>query len=151
MKNYEKFMRIALSEAKKSLLESEVPIGAAITQNNELISVGHNKREASKNSLFHAEILAIKRACRTLKNWRLSNCEIYVTLEPCPMCAGAIINSRIKKVIFGAFDKKSGACGSVVNLFEYPLNHKPAVISGILNFECSEILSKFFEKLRNLR
>ena len=142
------FMKLAIEEAKKSEQELEVPVGAIIVKNNEIISKGRNRREMSKNALLHAEIDAIYHACEFLDSWRLLDCSIYVTLEPCAMCAGAIINSRISKVFYGASDYKSGSCKSIINLFELPYNHKPEVISGVLESECSSLLSNFFKKLR---
>jgi len=144
----ERFMKRALKLAEKSDSEGEVPVGAVIVKDGEIIAVGRNKREKKKNALFHAEIEAINKACKKLGQWRLLDCDIYVTLEPCPMCAGAIINSRIRKVYFGAKDPKAGACGSVVNLFDLEFNHKPELKSGILEEDCSEMLRKFFKKLR---
>ena len=143
-----KYMYLAIEEAKKSELELEVPVGAVIVHENKVISYGRNKRENLKNSLMHAELEAIYYACKKINTWRLLNCSIYVTLEPCAMCAGAIINSRINKVVYGAHDPKSGSCGSVINLFDLPYNHKPELISGVLREECSEILSNFFKQLR---
>lgn len=142
------YMSLAIQEAKKSELELEVPVGAVIVHKNQIISRGRNRRENLKNSLLHAEIEAIYIACKKLDSWRLLDCSIYVTLEPCAMCAGAIINSRIGKLCYGAHDPKSGSCGSVINLFDLPYNHKPEVISGVLEKECSELLSNFFKKLR---
>ncbi len=144
----EKFMLDALEEAKKSEAELEVPVGAIITFENNIIAMGRNRRELSKNALSHAEIEAINNACEFLKSWRLLNCTLYVTLEPCPMCAGAIINSRISRLVYGAKDPKAGSCGSVINLFDLPYNHKPQISTGILEKECSEILTNFFKKLR---
>ena len=141
-------MKKALHQASKAAKKKEVPIGAVIVKNNKIISSGFNKRECKKNALYHAEIIAIEKACKRLKSWRLSGCELYVTLEPCPMCMGAIINSRISKVVFGAYDKKAGSCGSVVNLNDYPYNHHPEIIGGVLEDECSSILSSFFSALR---
>ena len=141
-------MRQALIEANVAASENEVPIGAVIVKDGEIIARGHNRREYGKNALFHAEIEAIDLACKHLGGWRLPNCDLFVTLEPCPMCTGAIINSRINRVFFGAFDKKSGSLGSVVNLSEYPYNHKFEVYGGILESECATILSDFFKKLR---
>lgn len=141
-------MKKAIYEAKQSALEEEVPIGAVIVLNNEIISTGRNKREDSKNALHHAEIEAIYKACKKLNQWRLIGCSIYVTLEPCPMCAGAIINSRIQRVVYGADDPKAGSCSSVINLFSFPYNHKPTVTPNILREECSDILSSFFKQLR---
>lgn len=145
----EYFMKKALEEAKKSELEAEVPIGAVIVFENQIISTGRNKRETTNNALHHAEIEAIYKACKKLNRWRLIGCSIYVTLEPCPMCAGAIINSRIEKVVYGTSDPKAGSCGTVVNLFDLPYNHKPIVVKDILKAECSSILTEFFKKLRN--
>ena len=143
------YMQKALDEAQKAGKKGEVPIGAIIVRNNEIISTGYNKRECKKNALYHAEIIAIKKACKRLKSWRLSDCELYVTLEPCPMCMGAIINARISKVIFGAYDPKAGSCGSIINLNDYPYNHHTEIIGGVRENECSEILSSFFTNLRN--
>lgn len=145
------YMKEALKEANKACEELEVPVGAIIVHDQKIISRGRNHRELLKNSLCHAEIEAIHHACAKLERWRLTDCTMYVTLEPCPMCAGAIINSRISRLVYGAFDKKSGSCSSVINLFDLPYNHKPIVTSGILQNECSEILSNFFKKLRNQR
>ena len=138
----------ALLEAKKAAEENEVPVGAVIVKNGEIIARGRNMREKKQNSLSHAEIEAINNACKKLNNWHLDDCEIYVTLEPCPMCTGAIINSRIKTVVFGAYDFKAGCMDSVINLCNYPFNHKPEIYGGICEEECTEILQKFFEKLR---
>ncbi len=151
MTDDEKFMREALEEAKKSQSEMEVPIGAVVVYENKIISRGRNKRELSCNALSHAEIVAINNACQELNRWRLTDCTIYVTLEPCPMCAGAIINSRISRVVYGAKDPKAGSCGSVIDLFGLPYNHKPAVEKEVLKQECSEILSLFFKELRKKR
>lgn len=147
MKDY---MLKALIEAKKAELEGEIPVGAVVVKDGEVIAEGRNRRETHNNALGHAEIEAINNACEKLGRWRLDDCELYVTLEPCPMCAGAIINARLKKVAFGAFDKKAGSCSSdsVVNLFELPYNHKPEVWAGICEDECAEALTSFFEKLR---
>ncbi len=136
--------------AKQAGHEGEIPVGAVVVSNGEVVAVGRNRREAHKNALGHAEIEAIHNACERLGRWRLDDCELYVTLEPCPMCAGAIINARIGKVVFGAFDKKAGSCSddSVVDLFKLPYNHRPQVWAGICEQECSELLSSFFETLR---
>lgn len=142
-------MRLAIAQAHIALREREVPIGAVICRNGQVISFGRNRRESGRNALLHAEIEAINGACRALSGWRLEDCELYVTLEPCPMCAGAIINSRIKTLIYGASDPKAGACGSVLNLFGFPFNHKPGVVNGILAGECSDLLKSFFSDLRN--
>lgn len=144
----EKFMMAALSEAKKAWDEGEVPIGAVVVKDGEIVGRGHNRREYGKNALAHAEIEAIDEACKTLHGWRLFQCDLYVTLEPCPMCAGAIINARIKNVFFGAYDEKAGSFGSVLNLAEYPYNHHPNIKGGILESICSEYLSEFFKELR---
>ena len=141
-------MKEALKEAKKAAEESEVPVGAVIVHKDKIIARGRNRRETSKNALFHAEIEAINDACKKLNSWRLINCALYVTLEPCPMCAGAIINSRISEVIYGASDPKAGSCDSVTDLFSLPYNHKPIVTGGILKNECAKILTEFFKNLR---
>lgn len=142
------FMKRALMRAKSAFRDEEAPIGAVIVRDGEIIATGRNMREMKSNALCHAEIIAINRACRKLGCWRLSECELYVTLEPCAMCAGAIINARIKRVVFGAFDPKAGSFGSVVNLNELPYNHHPEVLGGVMAEECAEILSDFFKGLR---
>ena len=147
----EKFMRLAIEQAMISASEGEVPVGAVVVKDGEVISVGRNRRELGKNALAHAELEAIDGACKALGGWRLWQCELYVTLEPCPMCTGAIINSRIRRVIYGASDKKAGSCGSVVNLFAFPYNHHPEVTAGLLGQECGELLTDFFRKLREER
>lgn len=144
-------MEEALLLAKQSFDEGEVPVGAVVVKDGEIVGRGRNRRENGKNALFHAEISAIDEACRNLGGWRLWQCEMYVTLEPCPMCAGAIINSRIKKVTFGAYDRKAGSFGSVVDFNDLPYNHKPQIEGGIDEKECSELLSLFFEQLREKR
>ena len=145
------FMNLAIEQAKLSADELEVPAGAVIVRNGEVVSVGRNRRENGKNALAHAEIEAIDLACKKLGGWRLWECEMYVTLEPCPMCTGAIINSRIRRLVFGASDYKAGSCGSVVNLFDLPYNHKPEVLSGFMQEECSAILTDFFANLRKIK
>ena len=145
---YEYFMRGALVEVKKSLVLCEVPVGAVVVMDGEVISYAYNTRETDKNALCHAEVKAISAACEKLHGWRLHKCDLYVTLEPCPMCAGTIVNSRIKRVIFGAKNPKAGAFGSVLDLNAYPLNHKPEIISGIMEEEVSSLLSDFFKILR---
>lgn len=142
-------MREALFLAKQSFDEGEVPVGAVVTIGNKVIGRGRNRREKGKNALYHAETEAINEACRRLGGWRLWECELYVTLEPCPMCAGAIINSRIKTVVFGAYDNKNGACGSVVNLFDSAFSYKPSYEGGFMEKECGEILTDFFRNIRN--
>lgn len=152
MKKYtsdQKFMKRALYHAKKAADIGEVPIGAVIVLDGKIIAYGKNLRETKKNALLHAELAAINSACRRIGAWRLCDCELYVTLEPCPMCAGAIINSRIKRVVFGAYDNKAGAFGSVLNLNDFPLNHKCIVTGGILRDECASMLSDFFKGLRD--
>ncbi|MGN1041775.1 MAG: tRNA adenosine(34) deaminase TadA [Acutalibacteraceae bacterium] len=149
--NYNQFMQNAIDEAKKARSIGEVPVGAVIVFENKIIGSGYNKRETSKNALSHAEIEAINEACKTLGSWRLLNCDLYVTLEPCPMCIGAIINSRIKKVVFGCADPKSGSCGSLINLTDLPYNHRPEIVSGIMKDECSTLLSDFFKNLRKTK
>ena len=147
----EDYMREALSLAKKAFELGEVPVGAVAVWEGKIVGRGMNLRETDKNALRHAEIAAIDEACKNLGGWRLWKCDLYVTLDPCPMCAGAIINSRVKRVIYGAKDPKAGSCGSLTNLFEMPYNHKPEVVSGILEEECSALLKSFFEKLREKR
>lgn len=146
----EKFMKRALELAEEAFKEGEVPVGAVVVKKTtgEIIGEGRNKRETAKNALAHAEIIAIDEACRRLGGWRLPECAIYVTLEPCPMCCGAIINSRIDDVIFGAYDFKSGSAVSVQKMFEYPYNYRPTVTGGVLEEECSAVLSAFFKELR---
>ena len=158
----EEIMRKAIELAKISGDEGEVPVGAVVTKNGEIIATGrnrrelgiaraHNLRESGKNAIYHAELLAIDAACKALGGWRLWQCELYVTLEPCPMCAGAIINSRIKRVIYGASDLKAGSFGSVVNFNSLAYNHKPEIVGGLLEEECAALLSNFFLKLRQKR
>lgn len=143
----EKYMYEALLEAEKARNEDEVPVGAVIVRNGEIIARAYNTREKDKNALYHAEIKAIDEACKLLHGWRLVGCTLYVTLEPCPMCAGAIINSRIERVVYGAPDNKAGAFGTMINLNDYPL-FKPEITSGVLKDQCSQILSDFFKKKR---
>lgn len=129
----------------------EVPVGAVVVKDGEIVGEGFNRRETGKNALAHAELEAIDNACKRLGGWRLHMCELYVTLEPCPMCTGAIINSRIRRVVFGAFDPKAGSAGSVVNLCELPYNHKPEIKGGFMKEECAALLSDFFADLRARR
>ena len=142
------YMREALKLAQEAFDDGEVPVGAVIVKDGDIIAVGRNRREKAKNALLHAEIDAINNACTALGGWRLWNCEIYVTLEPCPMCAGAILNAHIPQVYFGAYDFKNGSCGTITNLFEMPYNFKPAYEGGILQEACADILKRFFKKLR---
>ena len=142
------FMNIALDLARQSAAEGEVPVGAVVVRDGRVVGIGRNRRESSKNALAHAELEAINDACRQLNGWQLVGCTLYVTLEPCPMCAGAIINSRIDRVVQGAMNPKAGSCGSLVNLFDYPYNHRPAVVSGVCAEECSALLKEFFHALR---
>lgn len=144
-------MRLALEQAQKACEEGEVPVGAVVAKDGVPIAWAHNTREAQKNATHHAELLAIDAACRALGGWRLWQCELFVTLEPCPMCAGAIINSRIRRVVYGAKDTKAGCCGSITDLFSMPFNHHPAVESGLLEEECAALLARFFERLRQQR
>lgn len=141
-------MREAIALAQKAEELGEAPVGCVIVLDGEIIGRGYNLRESSGNPLTHAEIIAINEACRYVESFRLVGCELYVTLEPCPMCAGACINSRVERVIFGAYDPKAGSCGSVVNLFDLPYNHKPALCGGVLEEECASLLSRFFLSLR---
>ena len=142
------YMKHALSLAKKSAEEGEVPVGAIVVCDGKIVGEGRNRREIVKNALHHAEIEAINEACKNLGGWRLWKCDLYVTLEPCPMCAGAIINSRIKNVYFGATDTKNGAVVSAAQLFDMNFTHKPVYEGGIMGEECAEILSTFFKELR---
>lgn len=142
------FMQKALEVAKISAAEGEVPVGAIIVKGDEIVGTGRNRREYGKNALYHAEIEAIDNACKTLGGWRLWECDMYVTLEPCPMCAGAIINSRIKTVYYGASDLKAGSFGSVVDFNSLPYNHKPEIVSGVMQDEARKMLSDFFKGLR---
>ena len=147
--DYGFFMQEALKEAKKAFEINEVPIGCVIEYNGQIISRGYNQRNFKSNVLYHAEIIAIKNACDFLNDWRLEGATIYVTVEPCAMCAGAILQSRIDKVVFGAFNEKGGCCGSVLNILNQPkFNHKAEIISGILENECKEIMQLFFKNLR---
>ncbi len=151
-KTKEYFMKEALKEAEKAYKKLEVPVGAIIVKDGKIIARAYNQKESKTDTTKHAEILAIQKASKKLKSWRLIDCEMYVTLEPCTMCAGAIIHSRIKKVYIGAMDEKTGAVGSVLNLFEdYKFNHKPEVEKGILKEDCESLLKQFFKELRKLK
>ena len=145
----EKFMREALKQAQKAYEKGEIPVGAVIVKDNKIIARAYNEKEEKKDTTRHAEIIAIQKASKKLNAWRLSDSEMYVTLEPCSMCAGALIQSRIKKVYIGTMDEKTGACGSVLNLLDYDFNHKVEVETGILQQECEKILKDFFKELRN--
>ena len=152
MNSKEKFMKEALKEAKKAYDKLEVPVGAVIVKDGKIIARAHNLKETKFDTTKHAEILAIQKASKKLKSWRLLDCEMYVTLEPCSMCTGALINSRIKKIYIGTTDKKTGAVGSVFNLLEdYTFNHKVEYETGILKDECENILKEFFKNLRNMK
>lgn len=143
------FMENALSLAKTALKQGDVPVGAVVVYEGKIIAKGYNKRELRQNSLYHAEIEAIDEACKVLSSWRLNDCTLYVTLEPCVMCTGAIINARIGRVVFGAYDEKAGCMGSLLNLTEYPFNHRPQVVGGYMENQCKELLTTFFENKRS--
>ena len=145
---HEDYMREALSLAREAAQEGEVPVGCVIVKDGEIIGRGRNRREELQRTSSHAEMEAIAQANERLRSWRLDGCTLYVTLEPCPMCAGAIINSRLRRVVYGASDPKAGSCGSVTNLFELPYNHKPELVSGFMAEECSALLTDFFAELR---
>ena len=142
------YMQQALALAREAFDEGEVPVGCVIVRGDEIVGRGRNRREGDKNALAHAEIEAINDACRHLGGWRLWDCTLYVTLEPCPMCAGAIINARLRRVVYGAADAKVGSCGSVCNLFSMDYNHHPTIETGICEAEASELLTAFFQNLR---
>ncbi len=143
------FMKIAIKEAEKAAKEGEIPVGAVIVKNGEIIAKGRNTREKEQSALGHAEINAIKKACKKLGSWRLDDCEIYVTMEPCPMCAGAIINARIPTVVFGSFDAKMGAFDSKTNLAAVGFDFTPEIYAGICEKECTEMVKNFFKEIRN--
>ena len=147
----EGFMREALALAQAAADEGEVPVGCVVVRGGEIVGRGRNRREGAKSALAHAEIEAIAEACRKLGGWRLWQCTLYVTLEPCPMCAGAIINARLPRVVYGAKEPTNGCCGSAVDLFMLPCSQKPEVVSGVLEEECSAMLSAFFRRLREKR
>ena len=148
MINDEFYMNIAIELANEAAIIKEVPVGAIVVRNDEIIGKGYNRRETGKSSVWHAEIEAINNACSNVGSWRLHDCELYVTLEPCPMCAGAIINSRIKRVIFGASDPKAGAFGSIMDMNSFGLNHKVEITAGVKKSVCSCMLTDFFKNLR---
>ena len=143
-----RFMQAALELAREAAAEGEVPVGCVIVRKGQIVGRGRNRRETDKSALAHAEIEAIAESCRNLGGWRLWECTLYVTLEPCPMCAGAIINARIPRVVYGASDTKCGAAGSVCSLFSMGFNHHPTVEAGVLEEECAALLTEFFQKLR---
>lgn len=148
----EKFMKMALKEAKKAYDKLEIPVGAVIVKDGKVIAKAHNLKETKYDTTKHAEILAIQKASKKLESWRLLDCEMYVTLEPCSMCAGAIINARVKKLYIGTLDSKTGAAGSVLNLFEdYPFNHKVELEKQIMQTECEKMLKDFFKMLREIK
>ena len=140
----EELMRAALDEAKIAADLGEVPVGAVVAKDGEIVARAHNLRESGKNATYHAELMAIDAACKALGGWRLWQCELFVTLEPCPMCSGAIINSRLKRVVYGARDPKAGCCGSLTDLFALPFNHHPVIESGLLEDEAQALLQNFF-------
>jgi tRNA(adenine34) deaminase len=147
--NDEKYMRLAIDEALKAKDKLEVPIGAVIVQNDEVVASAYNLRETEQRSVAHAELLAIDEACKKLGTWRLEDATLYVTLEPCPMCAGAIVLSRVKRVVFGAYDPKGGCAGTLLNLLEFEkFNHQAQVVGGVLEEECGSLLTTFFRELR---
>lgn len=144
----EQLMAAALEQARLAMDEGEVPVGAVVARDGQIVAEGRNRRESGKNALYHAELVAIDGACKALGGWRLWQCQLFVTLEPCPMCAGAIINSRLERVVYGAKDPKAGCCGSVTDLFALPFNHAPFVEGGLLATESSALLREFFANLR---
>ena len=145
----EAFMRLAIEQAQIAASLGEIPVGAVVVKDGQAIGRGYNRREIDSSATAHAEVLAIEDACKQLGTWRLTDCELYVTLEPCPMCAGAIINARIRRVIYGAKDERAGCCGSVADFFVMPFNHNPLSRSGILAEECKKLLLDFFSTLRS--
>lgn len=152
MTKEEKYMKEAIRQAKKAAALNEVPIGCVIVYGDEIIARGYNRRNVDKNVLAHAEIIAIRKACRKMGDWRLENCTMYVTLEPCPMCAGAIVQARIPKVVIGCMNPKAGCAGSVLDIFHQDkLNHQVEAETGLLGEECSGLLKSFFKALRQTR
>lgn len=148
MNQEEQFMRFALEEARRAAALGEVPVGAVVVRDGKVISGAYNLRERNKCATAHAELLAIEQACRALGGWRLPRCTLYVTLEPCPMCSGAIINARIERVVFGAYDQKNGCMGSIANIPTLPNQFPVQVQGGVLQEECAELLKNFFKRLR---
>lgn len=143
-----RFISRAIELAKTAYDMGEVPVGAVVVRDGQIISEAYNRRETGKNALYHAETMAIDEACRVLGGWRLPRCTLYVTMEPCPMCAGAIVNSRIERVVYGIRDERAGAFGGIFDLNEFPLNHKPELVGGVMEDECRELLQMFFRSLR---
>lgn len=147
----QELMQAALEEARLAFEAGEVPVGAVIAKDGEIIARAHNLRETGKNALYHAELMAIDQACQTLGGWRLWQCELFVTLEPCPMCSGAIINSRLRRIVYAASDPKAGCCGSLTDLFSLPFNHHPIIEHGLMEAEAQQLLQAFFASLRQKR
>lgn len=147
----QELMQAALEEARLAFEAGEVPVGAVVAKDGEIISRAHNLRETGKNALYHAELMTIDQACRALGGWRLWQCELFVTLEPCPMCSGAIINSRLRRIVYAASDPKAGCCGSLTDLFALPFNHHPVIEHGLLESESQQLLQQFFASLRQKR
>ena len=143
-----KFMKVAIKEAQTAEAIEEVPVGAVIVYQGKIVARAHNKRNTNKDGTAHAEIMAIAKAGKKLGRWNLSDCEMYVTLEPCAMCAGAAVNSRIKRIIFGAYDKRFGCCGSIMDITNSELNHRVEIVGGVMEEQCRVMLSSFFKKLR---
>ena len=148
--DHESFMREALGLAREAIADGDVPVGCVVVRDGEIVGRGRNRREAALDATAHAEVEAIRDACARLGSWRLHGCTLYVTLEPCPMCAGAIINARVEEIRYGARDEKAGCCGSVLNLFEERFNHRPRIYAGTLEAECEAILREFFQSLRDI-
>ncbi len=148
MTEREKYMSAALELAREAAAAGEIPVGCVIVKNGEIVGRGRNRREENRSALAHAEVEAIAEACRTLGDWRLEDCALFVTLEPCPMCTGAIINARIGEVVYGAREENTGSCGSVINLFEENYGHKPRVYGSVLKEECAAVMREFFEGIR---
>ena len=151
MHTHEEYMQLALAEARKAAAMDEIPIGAVLVHEGKVIASAHNMRETWQDGTAHAEIIVIQEACKKLARWRLSGCSLYVTVEPCPMCSGAIINSRIKRVVYGASDPKAGCCGGLTDLFALPFNHHPIIEKGLCEEEASALMRAFFESLRQKR
>lgn len=147
----EQLMLAALAEARAAAALGEVPVGAVVAKDGEIVARAHNLRESGKNATYHAELLAIDAACKALGGWRLWQCELFVTLEPCPMCSGAILNSRLKRVVYGARDAKAGCCGTLTDLFALPFNHHPVIEGGFMAEEAQALLRQFFAELRRKR